>query len=120
MSQITFNLIEELGLQGLSEEEKKKFQEDYANLLEDKISTRIMDELSDEKVVQLESLINSGKTEEVNKYIVDNVPNIDIIAREEFEGLKKIFIDANQSLMADIEKLKNEASDSQKNLNSNI
>lgn len=107
MTDLKFDLIKELGLEHLSDEEKNKFRQDYAKLLEEKIASRIMDELPEEKVKELEALISSGKNEESNQYIVDNVPDIDMIAKEEFDGLKRIFVATNQSLVQDIEKMKN-------------
>ncbi len=101
MTDLKFDLIKELKLEHLSNEEKDEMRKKYAEILEEKISSRIMDELPEEKVKELEKIIAEGKNEEANKYIVDNVPNIDIIAREEFELLKNRIIEMNQALQTD-------------------
>lgn len=108
MTDLKFDLIKELKLEHLSEKEKDEMREKYAEILEEKISSRIMDELPEEKVKEIEKIITEGKNDEANKYIVDNVPNLDIIAREEFELLKNRIIEMNQALQTDnIEKIKN-------------
>lgn len=74
MFQLDDKFLEEVGLSGLPEEQKKAFLEYFREQLELRVGTRLSEGLSDAQLDEFESFIDRDE-EKVNAWIAANVPN---------------------------------------------
>lgn len=90
MIKIDANLLDELGLKGLSDDEKNDAIEEIMNTLKDRVGDRAIDILDDNQVKQLEHEMLHGSFESTQKYLQENVPDYEGMVDAEF---KKIMSD---------------------------
>ena len=82
------SFIEELGLENLSEEEKKELLDTWSETLQDRVTVRIMDSLLEEEKAELDELAGKGDDKKTNAYLEEHVPGLNIIIEEELEAYK--------------------------------
>lgn len=104
----SFDLIKELGYEDFSEENKKKILDNYSSALEARISTRIMQSLSEENQKKIDELVKEKKLKEADQYLVDNVEDLEFLIRDEVRKFKKEVIEQNDQLNKALEKFKKE------------
>jgi hypothetical protein len=86
------DLFEKLGLAGLSPEQKEKYLQEWTDMVQQKVTLRVMNELSEEDQKKLEKL--SGKAFE--EFLQKNIPNFNAIMVEETVRFREDLIaDAN-------------------------
>ncbi len=86
------DLFESLGLSGLSDEEKQKYMADWSGMVQDRISMRIADGLSEEDAATLETLEGDA----FDAFVAERVPNFDDIVVEETMSFREgLLSDAN-------------------------
>lgn len=88
-------LIEELGLGNLPEDKKNDMIVKLAESFQNKLTVRLMESMSDSEKQKLDDLVGQGKDDEVVKYLSQIVPNIDTVAREEFEKFRAEVLSEN-------------------------
>lgn len=98
------NLLSQLGLSSLSEEEKKDILSKLAEALQNRITLKIMDSLSDEQRVEMNKVIAQGDDNKVNEYIKSSVPHLDSLVRDEYEKFKSELLAENQALQEIVKK----------------
>ena len=85
------DLIEELGLENLSQEQQEKVLSDMGEIIQQRVMLRIIEQLSDrdkdEFVKRLEE--KKDRTEEIENFIRAKVPEVDDIMMEEISAYKK-------------------------------
>lgn len=76
MFQLDEKFLEDVGLGGLPEDQKQAFLDYFREQLELRVGTKLSEGLSDAQLDEFESFIDRDE-EKVNKWIADNVPNIE-------------------------------------------
>lgn len=74
MFQLDDKFLEDVGLGGLPDEQKKAFLDYFREQLELRVGTKLSEGLSDAQLDEFESFIDRDE-EKVNKWVADNVPN---------------------------------------------
>ncbi|HTK39434.1 MAG TPA: DUF5663 domain-containing protein [Patescibacteria group bacterium] len=74
MFQLDEKFLEDVGLGGLPEDQKKAFLEYFREQLELRVGTKLSEGLSDAQLDEFESFIDRDEAK-VNKWIADNIPN---------------------------------------------
>ena len=74
MFQLDDKFLEDVGLGGLPEEQKKAFLDYFREQLELRVGTRLSEGLSDAQLDEFESFIDRDE-EKVNTWLANNVPN---------------------------------------------
>lgn len=99
-TQNEFDLLKEFGLENLSDEEKKAFQEKILGLIDARFNRAVFNSLNDGEKKELDKLIDLNNEEEISKYIADKVPNyqeiyMTVVAdlKEEMMGMKEQVFD---------------------------
>lgn len=67
-------LLSELGADGWSEEEKKEIEGKIATLVNDRVLNLLLIYLPEEKVAELDKIIEVGDQESTAKYLAENIP----------------------------------------------
>jgi hypothetical protein len=91
-------LIEELGLGHLSEEQKNQMNDQLADILQNRVTVRILEILTDEEKAELDKLVAAGDDEKADVFLTEKVPGLELIVQEEFESLKREMIKRNEDL----------------------
>lgn len=89
------DLFSELGLAALTTEEQATFLEKFGEVLQQRLTFRLMQELSDGQKDQLETLLANHPDDSValGLFLTNEVPNLEQIAEEEVAKYKKELID---------------------------
>lgn len=98
-------LIEELGLTGLSEKEQDDLIITWAETLQDRITVEVMESILPEEREELNKLAEKATDEELNKYMAEHVPDLDMIIRDEYDKFRAEMIDWAKKMREDIAKL---------------
>lgn len=88
---LKMDLFDELGLKTLSPEERVSFLEAFGNVLQQRLTFRVMEELSDEQKDKLDALLTSKPDDDLalGQFLVSEVPNFQQLAEEEVAHYKK-------------------------------
>lgn len=89
------DLFEELGIKTLSPEERVSFLETFGNVLQQRLTFRVMEELSDAQKDKLETLLATQPDNDVllGQFLATEIPNFQSVAEEEVASYKKELID---------------------------
>lgn len=89
------DLFEELGLANLTPEERISFLEGFGNVLQLRLTYRLMQEFSDEQKNHLDELLDEKQdnTAALAKFLTRELPNFQELADEEVAKYKKELID---------------------------
>lgn len=91
-------LLEELGLSQLSAEQKDQLNSQLADVLQNRITSRILEVMTDEEQKELDKLVAAGDDKKVDEFLAETVPGVELIAGEEFEKLKHEMVRRNEDL----------------------
>lgn len=94
------DLFAELGIENLSFEEQATFLEKIGEVLQARISLRLMKELSEDQKDQLETLLTNHPDDAValGVFLKNEVPNLEQIIEEEVAQYKKDLIERAKDL----------------------
>ncbi|MDP3727756.1 MAG: DUF5663 domain-containing protein [bacterium] len=92
------NIIQLLGLQALPDEEKVKLVERMAALVERRLIVRLANELGEEDTEKLEAL--GEGSEAAAAFLREKFSNLDAMALEEIENVKREAIEAAKAVGA--------------------
>ena len=89
------NLFEEIGLANLTPEERVSFLEGFGNVLQLRLTYRLMREFSDEQKNRLDELLDEKQDNAVAlaQFLTRELPNFEGIANEEVAKYKKELMD---------------------------
>ena len=83
LEKFTDKLIEEKKYDNLDLKVKEQIKKDLFERLDDRINAVILEKMPPEKLEEFEKLIDSAKDEEIQKFCLKNIPDLDqIIALE--------------------------------------
>jgi hypothetical protein len=83
------SLIDELGLQDLSQDDKDKLNIKLAQILQNQIFAEIMHRLSDEEKTELNSMTETATDQQIGEYINSHVPDLEKLSTQAYTNLKK-------------------------------
>lgn len=86
------DMIEELGLEELSEEKKVEIIERMGGILHERILLRLIKELTDKEAEKVNDLLKRERVEDAYRYIERKVPNFNKIIQKEVEKFQKEMI----------------------------
>jgi hypothetical protein len=92
------NLLTELGLESLPQDQKDELIVRMAETLQSKISTRIINSLSDAKKRDFDAIVEGNNDKEIEQFLRDNVPGFEFLVRDEYENFRAEMIDRYQSI----------------------
>jgi hypothetical protein len=89
------DMIEALGLNSLSSEEKDNLVSQMSEIISNKIILKVMEKISENDASELSGYLESGNMEKVNNFLNEKVPNFSDIMQTELnifqeEMLKKV------------------------------
>lgn len=92
---LKMDLFDELGLKTLSPEERVSFLESFGNVLQQRLTFRVMEELSDEQKDKLDTLLSSQPDNDaaLGQFLATEIPNFQSIASEEAAHYKKELVE---------------------------
>lgn len=92
---LKMDLFNELGLKTLSPEERVSFLESFGNVLQQRLTFRVMEELSDEQKDKLDTLLSGEPDNDValGQFLATEIPNFQSIASEEVAHYKKELVE---------------------------
>lgn len=96
-TQLKDEFFAEMGLDGLTEEEKVNFSDNFMQDLNARVNIRLLDRLSEEQAQKLNSLIEQGDEKAVEDFKRSAMPDIDTVTAEEFAALQKEIKDEDNS-----------------------
>ena len=85
---IDYSLLEEVGLGGLSKEDKDDLLRHFRQQLEQNVGEIISSQLTDEQLSEFEKLIDAKKAQEALKWLKNNYPNYKQVVEQEVKKLK--------------------------------
>lgn len=100
------DLIKELGLDTLPEEKKEQVIAALSQSLQNRITVRVLDTMSDVEKKEAEKLIKAGDDNKVGEYIASKVPGLESIAKDELEKMRTEMLSANEGIKEAIAKAK--------------
>lgn len=87
------SLLEEGGTGEVPDEVKEQMVQDLYVRLDDRLKIGILDSMSDELRVELQGMIDEDKSdEEIQKFIIDNVKNLNDIYTKVFDEFKDLYL----------------------------
>lgn len=88
------DLFQEIGLTSLTQEDRVSFLEAFGNVIQQRLSLRVMKELSEDQKDQLETLLTNHPDDVIglNTFLESELPNFKDIAEEEVAKYKKELI----------------------------
>jgi hypothetical protein len=113
MQDQTVSLIDELGLQSLPGDVKNKLIATWAQTLQDRVVLEVMETLTEEEKGQFNQMAESASDDEINKFLREHVPDLDVIIQDQFEILRREVLEQNNSIRETVEKLKQKRSQQQ-------
>lgn len=92
---LSANLFEEIGLLNLAPEERAQFLDKFGEVLQYKLTYRIMRELSPDQKDRLEAILAQEPldTSAVSNFFASEMPNFETIAAEEVADYKRELIE---------------------------
>lgn len=97
-----FDLIKEFGLEKLSDEEKKAFQEKILALIDARFMRVVFKSLSEEQKLELDKFLDGDDSEAVSKFIAEKVPNYAEVHANIVNDLKKEMMTMNKEVFSKI------------------
>lgn len=95
---LNVNLFEELGLGRLTPEEQASFLETIGGVIQQRLTLRLMEILTDAQKDKLEAILENGQNDAaLGEFLSKEVPNFQDIANEEVATYKKQLIDRMKS-----------------------
>jgi hypothetical protein len=91
-------LIDELGLSHLSEEQKNQMNDELAEILQNRVITRVLEVMTEDEKKELDRLVTAGDDTKTDEFLSATVPGLELIVDEEFESLKREMIKRNEDL----------------------
>lgn len=82
-------ILTDFHLQGLSTEDQEEAIRNIGEIMFQKLILRIADELSEEERSKLLELMGAGSPDEIQGFLVDKIPNLDLLMKHELEELKQ-------------------------------
>ncbi|MDP3772468.1 MAG: DUF5663 domain-containing protein [bacterium] len=84
------DLFEELGMARLSQEQRVEFLEAFGGVIQQRLTIRLMKELSDEQKEQFDRLLDTHKddAEALNSFLQKELPHFGHAMKEEIAGYK--------------------------------
>jgi|SRR3989344_6982146 len=88
---LKMDLFEELGMKTLAPEDRVAFLESFTSVMQQRITFRLMQELSDAKKDRLEAILANEQNSDaaLGQFLTLEVPNFQNMAEEEIAGYKK-------------------------------
>jgi hypothetical protein len=106
MDDLTKGLIGELGLDGLSEKEKDDLVTTWAETLQDRITVEVMETMSPEEREAFNKLAETATEADLNNFMAEHIPDLDMIIEDEFDKFRSELIDENKQIKESLDKLK--------------
>jgi hypothetical protein len=100
------DIIKELDLEALPEEQKNEIVAAMSQALQTRITSRIMEVLSEAEKNELEALVAAGDEQKTGEYIAAKVPGLDAIGYDELQKLRLELKSANEDILAAVQSLK--------------
>lgn len=94
----TKGLISDLGLDNLPEDEKNDMIVKLAEALQNRLTVRLMASLSEDEKKEFDEVVAKRDDAAVSKYLSEKVPNIDFIAKDEFETFREELLAENAEI----------------------
>lgn len=92
------NILVELGLQDLPEYRKLDLLSKMSDLIQKRVLLRAIKSLSVEEKEEFDSLLGKGNEQEIYRYLIAKVPNIEQITDEEVISFKEEVIEQVKGL----------------------
>jgi hypothetical protein len=73
----------------LTEEQKQAIAEKVAAMLEDRVGDKLADQVSDEKFIEFENVVENGDDTAMDNWLAANAPGYDQLVMETLEQLKR-------------------------------
>lgn len=98
------DLFEELGMARLSAEQRAEFLEAFGGVIQQRLTIRLMSELSDEQKERFDRLLDAHKddAEALNVFLQKELPHFGDMVKEEIAGYKKELIERVQASVAGV------------------
>lgn len=93
--------LSELGLDGLAQEEKVDFLVQLTEIVQARMSSRVLDLMSDEELAGFNQTLDEKGDEAASEYVLELFPNYEMMVLEEYRKLVNE-IQAQQSEVLDI------------------
>lgn len=77
------DIFELMGIKNAPEETKKEITDNMMATIQNRVMARILDKLDEEQVKEFEKLVDTGKEEEINKYLEEKGINVAQLSAEE-------------------------------------
>jgi len=105
----TKGLIEELGLEGLSEEEKNDLTVTWAETIQDRVTVRILDAMTFEEQEEFNKLAeNDSSDEDKDRFLAQHVPELSYIIEDEFAKFRAEKMVENQQIRQTLDGMKDQ------------
>ena len=91
-------LIKDLGLDSLPEDKKNNLIVTMAQALQNRITVRVLDVLSEGEKKEMDTLIAGGDDSKVEEFMATRVPGIDSIIKDEYETFRTEMVQQNEAL----------------------
>jgi hypothetical protein len=105
----TKGLIEELGLEGLSEDEKNDLMTTWAETIQDRVTLRILDAMTFEEQEEFNKLTESDSSDEdKDRFLAQHVPELSYIIEEEFTKFRSEKMVENQQIRQTLDGMKDQ------------
>lgn len=92
------SLIKDLGLNDLPEKDRNEMVANLAEALQNRITTRVMDTLSDEEKKELDKIVEAGDDKKVGEYLKDRIPGLSFIEQDEYERFRAEVLNKNEDI----------------------
>ncbi len=83
------DILELLGLEDLPEDQKRDLLTKMGELIEDRITLRILDFLTEEDRKKMDELLEKGKEKELDEFLKEKVPNLEELVLAEVLSFKE-------------------------------
>jgi hypothetical protein len=90
--QQTPNLLDELGLSGLSDDQKGAVNLKIAATFQNRLFVAIADRLTGQEKAELDEIAETGDQQQIFDYLKQKLPNIDEIARQVYDDLRAEYL----------------------------
>jgi len=87
------NIIDLLELKNLPEEKKSALLEKMVEIIQNRITLRILDALSEKEKEELDKLMDAKKEEKIDQFLREKVPNFDALTIAEILKFKEEMVD---------------------------
>lgn len=94
------DLLNDLGLAGLSEDDKRAMLQQIRDTLEMRVGTRLAEQMSDQQLDEFERFVESQDDAGALNWLETNFPNYKDVVNEEFDKLQAEIKQAAPQIMA--------------------